>query len=114
MPAIIMIIDKIAMTPIREMCKNKFAPNQHGARQNHNINTAKIELLMQAKAEGQNKALLLDLEKAFDSVNREKLESQIDIFCGKNQTLNIMLKYVLNIYNHINYNICGTLIEPTT
>ena len=25
-----------------------------------------------------------------------------------------MLKYVLNIYNHINYNICGVLIEPTT
>ena len=114
MPAIIMIIDKIAMPTIREMCKNKFAPNQHGARQTHNINTAKIELLMQAKAEGQNKALLLDLEKAFDRVNREKLESHIDIFFGKNQTLNIMLKYVLNIYNRINYNISGTLIEPTT
>lgn len=114
MPAIIMIIDKIAIPSIREMCQIRFAPNQHGARQNHNINTAKIELLMQAKAEGLNKALLLEVEKAFDCVNREKLEQQIDIFCEKNQTLNIMLKYVLNIYIHINYNICGALIEPTT
>ena len=48
MPAIIMIIDKLAMSPIREMCKNIFAPNQHDERQNHNINTAKIELLMQS------------------------------------------------------------------
>ena len=67
------------------MCKNIFAPNQQGERQNHNINTAKIELLMQAKAEGQNKALLLDLEKAFDYENREKLEKQIDIFCVKTE-----------------------------
>ena len=54
------------------------------------------------------------MKKLLTCVNREKLEKQIDIFCEKNQTLNIMLKYVLNIYNHINYNIYGSLIEPTT
>ena len=114
MPSIIMVLDKVAISIIKEKCKNKLTKNQHGARENHNVNTAKIELLLQAKAEGLNKALLLDLEKAFDTVKRDKLEEQLKIFCENDEILYNMLKHILIIYQNINYDICGTLIEPST
>jgi len=109
-----MVLDKIAISIIKEKCKNKLTKNQHGARENRNVNTAKIELLLQAKAEGLNKALLLDLEKAFDTVKRDKLEEQLKIFCENDEILYNMLKHILIIYQNINYDICGTLIEPST
>ena len=114
MPLIIMVLDKIEITIIKEKCKNKLTKNQYDARENHNVSTAKIELLLQAKAERLNKALLLDLQKAFDTVKRDELDVQLKIFCENDQILYNMLKHILIIYQSINYDICGTLIEPST
>ena len=49
MPLIIMVLDKIEITIIKEKCKNKLTKNQYDARENHNVSTAKIELLLQVK-----------------------------------------------------------------
>ena len=114
MPLIIMVLDKIAITIIKEKCKNKLTKNQYDARENHNVSTAKIELLLQAKAEGLNKALLFDLQKAVDTGKRDELDVQLKIFCENDQILYNMLKHILIIYQSINYDICGTLIEPST
>ena len=113
MPAIIMIIDKSISPILKELTKNKIASNQHGARAEHNINTAKIELLMEANSQGLNKAVLLDLNKAFDTINRNILRKKIHKFAKNDVILLELLNLILDIYDSINYNICDEIIEPT-
>ena len=69
-----MIIDKLASQHILYWSKNHLASNLHGAREDHSINTAKIELLLEAKAQVLNNTILLDIRKAFDNVKRHKLK----------------------------------------
>ena len=71
-----MIIDKLASQHIRNWSKNRLASNQHRAREDHSINTAKIELIYGAKAKGYNKALLIDIKRAFDTIDRTNLENK--------------------------------------
>ena len=110
MPAIIMIIDKITRPIINKLIKNKIAANQHGAREYHNINIAKLELLMEAKHKGLNKTVLLDLNKAF-TINRKILRDKIIIFAKNDLYLIEILNLTLDLYELINYNICDKIIE---
>ena len=113
MPAIIMIIDKITRSIVNKLIKNKIAANQHGAREYHSINIAKLELLMEAKHKGLNKTVLLDLNKAFDTINRKILRDKIIIFAKNDLYLIEILNLTLDLYELINYNICDKIIEPS-
>ena len=112
LPAVIMVLDKILSPLISKLVKNKLHSSQHGGRQQRGINTAKIELIYGAKAKGYNKALLIDIKRAFDTIDRPKLRAQIDNICGNDATLKIMLNTILDIYEMINYDICDSIIQP--
>ena len=107
-----MVLDKILSPLISKLVKNKLHSSQHGGRQQRGINTAKIELIYGAKAKGYSKALLIDIKRAFDTIDRPKLRAQIDNICGNDATLKIMLNTILDIYEMINYDICDSIIQP--
>ena len=58
------------------------------------------------------KAILLDLKKAFDTVNREELKNQIKIFSQNEVITEKLLLLIVDLYDKINYNICENIIEP--
>ena len=68
---------------------------------------------MEAKHKGLNKSVLLDLNKAFDTINRKILREKIIIFAKKDAYLIDLLNLILDIYESINYNICDKIIEPS-
>ena len=107
-----MVTDKIINPYIRHICKDKLISSQHGGRENRGVNTAKIELLLGAKEKGYNKALLIDIKRAFDTINRDELRTQIDIFSQDNPILKALLNNIIDIYDNINYEICEHIIEP--
>ena len=88
------------------MCKEKLISSQHGGRENRGVNTTKIELLLGVKEKGYNKALLIDIKRAFDTINRDELRTQIDIFSQDNHILKALLNNIIDIYDNINYEIC--------
>ena len=87
------------------MCKDKLISSQHGRGENRGVNTAKIELLLGAKEKGYSKALLIDIKKEFDTINRDELRIQIDIFNQDNPILKALLNNIIDIYDNINYEI---------
>ena len=58
------------------------------------------------------KAILLDLKKAFDTVNREELKNQIKIFSQNEEIKEKLLLLIVDLYYKINCNICDNIIEP--
>ena len=69
LPAVIKVLDKLLSPIISKLMKNIIA-SQHGGRQQRGINTAKMELLYGAKIKGYNKVLLIDIKRAFDTIDR--------------------------------------------
>lgn len=63
-----MVIDKLVRQHISNWSKTRFSSNQHGAGEDHNINTAKIELLLEAKTQRLYKTILLDISKEFGNI----------------------------------------------
>ena len=59
------------------MWESHISLSQHGGRENKSVNTAKIEVITGAKQLGYKKALLIDITKAFDTVNRNELKIQL-------------------------------------
>ena len=111
MPAIIMTIDKITIPYTNKIANNLLNNNQHGGRTQYSTNTAKLNLIYMAHTKGYNYSLLLDLSKAFDKVNREKLKIIIQTI--PNQNLSNLLQYITEIYDKIEIEIEGEQIKPT-
>ena len=112
LPSVIMVLDKILNPLISMLCKDKLSSSQHGGRQQRGIHTAKIELIYGAKEKGYDKALLIDIKRAFDTIDREQLRKQIQQISEKDILLKNLLIYIPNIYEMINYDICETLLQP--
>ena len=112
MPANIMVFDKIIATVIDKEIKEQMSNNQHGARQYHGTNTAKISLLYKMKTEGYNKILLIDLKKAFDLLDRATLKNDIIKKFKMSTTTNILLN-IIKIYESINIYVEQETIHPT-
>ena len=105
MPALIMTLDKITILYASPKADTFLSKYQHGGRSNYSTNTAKLNLIYAAKTKGFKYSLLLDLSKAFDKVNREKLKTIITQI--PNQQLSQLLIYVLEIYQKIDIEIEG-------
>ena len=111
MPALIMTLDKITILYASPKADTFLSKYQHGGRSNYSTNTAKLNLIYAAKTKGFKYSLLLDLSKAFDKVNREKLKTIITQI--PNQQLSQLLIYVLEIYQKIDIEIEGETIKAT-
>ena len=71
MPAIIMVHDKILSQIINEDIDSILDINQFGGRQGLDTTSAKTLINYKATEEDMNKILLIDLRKAFDTVDRK-------------------------------------------
>ena len=94
------------------LCKDKLSSSQHGGRQQRGIHTAKIELIYGKKEKGYDKALLIDINREFETIDLKQLRKQIQQISEKDIILRNLLIYILNIYEMINYDICETLLQP--
>ena len=101
LPAVIMVLDKIMNPIVRKKCENYIASSQHGGRENRSVNTEKLEVITGAKQLGYQKALLIDITKAFDTINRNELRNQIKKFTSEDNTLNKILNNIVDIYDSI-------------
>ena len=100
MPALIMTLDKITILYASPKADTFLSKYQHGGRSNYSTNTAKLNLIYAAKTKGFKYSLLLDLSKAFDKVNREKLKTIIIISLRKvliQKTRQIYTRKILNM-----------------
>ena len=107
-----MVFDKLIAKVIDKEIKRDLSPNQHGARENKNTMTAKLQLLYTMNQKGYNKILLIDLKKAFDLVDHNILLQSIEETI-KDQNDKLILKNIFKIYKSININIEDTDIHST-
>ena len=103
MPAIIMVHDKILSQIINEDIDSILDINQFGGRQGLDTTSAKALINYKATVEEMKKILLIDLRKAFDTIDRAILENKITKD-NKLQTKKILLN-ILKIYDSIQINI---------
>ena len=111
MPAIIMVHDKILSQIINEDIDSILDINQFGGRQGLDTTSAKTLINYKATEEDMNKILLIDLRKAFDTVDRKILENKIKKD-NNLQTKKVLLN-ILKIYDSIEVSIMENTIKPT-
>jgi len=81
---------------ISKLCKNKIIFSQHGERKQRGINTAKMKLLYGSKINGYNKALLIDIKRTSDTIDRAQLKIQIAQTSNTDTELTNILISILN------------------
>ena len=70
----LIILEKLALSKIKKLMKEKIGPQQFGFKKGSICNTAKILTWYNSTKLGLKKHLLIDIKKAFDSINRRKLK----------------------------------------
>ena len=111
LPAWLVILEKLCAHKIKELLINKITMTQYGFIEGGNCNIAKIMIWYYAKKKGLNKHLLIDIKKAFDTINRGKLKNMLtEDFNGDN--LNLLLSFI-NIYDSLTIDIIDNQIFPT-
>ena len=106
-----MVHDKILSQIINEDIDSILDINQFGGRQGLNTTSAKTLINYKATEEDMNKILLIDLRKAFDTVDRKILENKIKKD-NNLQTKKVLLN-ILKIYDSIEVSIMENTIKPT-
>ena len=77
LPAWLITLEKIAKNAVNKIISPKITENQFGFKEGFDCNIAKTMIYFKCKKFKYNKALLIDIRKAYDSVNREKLKQII-------------------------------------
>jgi len=111
MPAIYMEEDKITNAYLKNKLQPLIYNHQHGARSGMSTATAKMNLLYTLNKEQFKCNLLLDLQKVFDLVNRNKLIQNINITI-KDQNDRKLLLLIQESYKYVNISIIDTIIHP--
>ena len=83
-----------------QQVSGKLCTMQYSFRDNSDCNSAKVQMLFNAKTKNYN------IRKAFDSIDWVKLRTKLDNLLGKDGRL---LKAFVNLYDCLNLNICGNL-----
>ncbi len=111
MPAIYMVFDKIIMQGRKSSLKTYNWGQQNGAREGFSVTTAKMNIIYCASKLNMNHIMILDITKAFDTVDRHLLRKVIN---QKAKTTNAILANILNLYELINLQMDDTIIQPST
>ena len=106
-----MVIDKLTNAYLKQKLQSLIYNHQHGARSGMSTSRAKMNLLYTLKRENFKYSLLLDLEKAFDKVDRSKLHHSINATIQQ-ETDKTLLNLITDSYNYINTNLLDTIIQP--
>ena len=110
-PAWLMVLEKLTKPIIQKLINKKLNKNQFGFRPKSDCGLAKAMIFFNAKKYKYNKSLLIDIKKAFDSVNLDKL-IQIVNELFKNNADNIIINSFIKIYQKLTLIINNTEINP--
>ena len=113
MPAIYMLTDKITNQYLKQKLQPLIYDHQHGARCGMSTATAKMNLLYTLNKENYKYSILLDIEKAFDKLNKDKLQQAVNRLVT-NHIDNKLLNLILEGYKLINMSLLEDKIQPTT
>ena len=105
-----MVLDKLLYPIIHKHTIQAIAINQYGSGNRIDITAAKINIMQNAKKYNLSKILLIDIKKAFDTVDRQILQQKINEL--PNSCPKELLIIILNLYNKINIEIQDTAIHP--
>ncbi|MGL5920981.1 MAG: reverse transcriptase domain-containing protein [Bacteroidales bacterium] len=109
-PAWLMVLEKIALPFVKNLIDGKISLNQFGFKEHSDCNLAKAMVVYNAKKKGMDKLILIDVRKAFDSIDRIILRRKIIELLGNN---GYILQLFIDIYDMLNIEILGTKISPT-
>lgn len=110
LPAWLIKLEKILKPAIERVITEKISKYQCGFRDTYNCNTAKIIAIYNTKILKKAKSLLIDIQKAYDSVNLEILRALVREKVGINAEI---IDMFLTIYSELKYYILGTEFKPT-
>ena len=110
-PAWLMVLEKLTKPIIQKLINEKLNKNQFEFRPKSDCGLAKAMIFFNAKKYKYNKSLLIDIKKAYDSVNLDKL-IQIVNELFKNEADNIIINRFIKIYQKLTLIINNTEINP--
>ena len=110
MPANIIVLEKILLPILKEGIKKALNINQFAIKDESDVSIAKLQILYKHKQKNLKRLLLIDVKKAFDSIDREKL---LSIAKDKlDETTYAIIEKMMTIYNMISLNIGSQQIHP--
>lgn len=111
MPAVIITLEKLIAPVVKIGIKGKISNVQFGFKEDSGINFAKLRLAFLARYSNLNRALLIDLRKAYDSVDLDLLITEISNLLNDTMTAQLLID-MIRIYKLLNFSINGELVEP--
>ena len=111
MPALIMVLDKIVAPILKQKIEPKLSARQYRGKGKRSTVMAKIRLLYNAKTQNMNRAILIDLRKAFDYADRDKIRENIQRYLTPDEA--ILPNLILDVYQMIDVTIAEQIIKPT-
>ena len=109
-PAWMAIFEKLITPVVKLVTKNHLSENQFGFKEDSSCNLAKMRIAYYAVKNGLNKILLIDLKKAFDSVNLTTLEAMIIEHLP--QSSHIILRHIITLYKLLRIDLYDNNITP--
>ena len=111
LPAWLIILEKMSIKVIKRIINDKITMIQYGFLEGGDCNLAKLMVWYNSCQKGVKKHLLINIKKAFDSINRNKLSEMIkDDF---KEEFSVLLIDFLDIYDTIEIDMLGIKIYPT-
>ena len=99
LPAWLIVLEKISKEIVCKLINKKITINQYGFKEGSDCSIAKTMIYYKSKKYNYNKALLIDVCKAYDSVNRNKLK-EIIINNYKDEEAKFLI-YFIEIYDNL-------------
>ena len=108
LPAWVIVLEKLAKPLIDKIVENKISKAQFGFKSGSDCGIAKTMILYKCRKYNYNKSLLIDIKKAYDSVNRDILKNIISKNFG--ETGKILIDFI-SIYDGLTTIINGKAIN---
>ena len=105
-----MAIDKLTYPIIINEIGNQISQIQYGNPKSGDIGLAKVNILYKATTKKLNKAILIDIRKAFDTIDREILRDIIAKNLIPEASIDLLLD-IVDLYDSIDLNIQGSTIH---
>ncbi len=110
-PAWLMTRKKLLLPKLKELIIPYLTHHQYGELPGKNTTDAKFKMFFNARYLNMTKAALLDLEKAFDSVNRKRLKDKLIRQCSNHDFTEIAIS-MLKIDETLMYCVADEIISP--
>ena len=109
-PAVQAILEKIAAPVVKEITRGSITEIQFGFKEFSNCNLAKLRVAYYARTRNYNRILMIDLKKAYDSVNLVTLQNIIINRFGNEKAL--ILINLLEAYRNLQISLYNNEINP--